>query len=81
MTLIGNYLRIRGPFKDSQEQFFIFRDGNAVLPRHVAQTLRKAISALGLKANFYGTHSLRIGRTTDLVKFGYSIEEVRHMGR
>ena len=35
---------------------------------------------LGLDDKLYGMHSLRIGRTTDLIKFNYSIEEIKIMG-
>ena len=29
----------------------------------------------------YGMHSFRVARTTDLIKYHYSLEEVKRMGR
>ena len=39
------------------------------------------ISKLGLEDKLYGMHSFRIGRTSDLVKLKYSIDEIKLMGR
>ena len=61
---------------DIMSPLFIFRDGSPVKAEHVRATLRWALTKLGLDPNFYGIHSLRIGRTTDLAKFNYSLEEI-----
>ena len=50
-------------------------------PTQVRQVLKLMIGNLSLDNNYYGMHSFRIGRTTDLIKFGYSIEAVKLMGR
>ena len=39
------------------------------------------LKRLNLEPGLYGMHSFRIGRATDLIKFNYSIEEVKLMGR
>ena len=58
----------------------MFRDGSPVRPEHARATLQWAIDKLGLDSSLYGMHSLRIGRTSDLAKFNYSIEEICRMG-
>ena len=66
---------------DQQEQFFIYRDHTAVKANDVWKVLKQAIQALGLNSDNYLVHSFRIGRTSDLIKYGYKIGEVRLMGR
>ena len=80
-NLMKHYMHIRGGYKDDNEQFFIFRDGSPVLPSHVRKVFKTLIYNLGLEGHLYGMHSFRIGRTTDLIKFGYSIEEIKLMGQ
>ena len=41
----------------------------------------KELMNLGLGANLYGMHSFRVGRNSDLIKYQYSLEEVKRMGR
>ena len=43
--------------------------------------LKACLAALGLNTTMYGMHSFRVGRTTDLIKYNYSLEEVKRMGR
>ena len=80
--VIGNYIKARGvEIKTDEEKFFIFKD-RAPVPASQARTLlRTILKNLGLNENFYGLHSLRIGRCTDLMKFNYSILEIKKLGR
>ena len=80
-SLIGNYIAARGAtYLTDDKEFFIFRDCTPVSAAMVMELLKRMITAVGLDANNYNTQSLRIGRTTDLIKYGYTIEEVRQMG-
>ena len=79
--LIRNYIKIRPQVKSMQEQFFVFSDNSPVTSTHVRNILKLAISNLGLDDRLYGYHSLRIGRSTDLIKYHYSISEVKLIGR
>ena len=79
--LTQNYISIRGSFHSEDEPLFIFRDGKPVQATHANKTLKNAIHRLGLDSSIYGFHSLRIGRTTDLLKVGYSIEKIKELGR
>ena len=79
--LVKRYIHMRGDYDSNQDQFFVFRDQSPVTPDQVRIVLRGCLEALGLDPTIYGMHSFRIGRTTDLIKANYSIEEVKRMGR
>ena len=74
-------MHVRGGYDSMQEQFFVFRDGSPVTPKHARTVLKIIINNLGLESRLYGMHSFRIGRTTDLVKLNYSIDQIKMMGR
>ena len=74
-------MKFRGNYFNEDEQFFIFADRSPVKPQHIRNTLRDLLDTLGLNSVLYDVHSLRIGRTCDLEKFGYSIQTIKSMGR
>ena len=78
---LNEYIVQRGSIDEETEPFFVFRDKTPVKPEDARILLRNILTRLGLDPNLYGMHSLRAGRTSDLVNFGYSISEVRRMGR
>ena len=80
-TLLRNYLNVRGDYQHDNEQFFIYSDGTPVTPFNARRLLKGLISTLGLNSDLYDMHSLRIGRTTDLVKHNYPIDLVKRLGR
>ena len=61
--------------------FFVFKDNSPVTPKHARMLLKCILNQLTLDHTLYGMHSFRIGRTTDLIKLNYSIDEVKLMGR
>ena len=79
--LMRKYMELRGGYRDTKEQFFVFRDLSPVTPQQARLILNTMIQHLNLNSRLYGMHSFRIGRTTDLTKFNYSIEEIKVMGR
>ena len=79
--LMTQYISMRGDFTNQQEQLFIFRDGAPVSGEQARRLLKSIFCNLGLDGTLYGMHSFRIGRTTDLIKFGYSVEEIKLLGR
>ena len=80
--LIDQYIKARGnTYASEEEALFVFRDGSPVKAKQAREVLKTAIAALNLDARLYNTHSLRYGRTGDLIKYGYSIDEVQRMGR
>ena len=81
VELIREYLNLRGPYQDESEQFFVFSDGSPLKPCHFRDLLKKLLRNLDLDPDLYDTHSFRIGRATDLLKLGYSVESIQKMGR
>ena len=79
--VINCYIQVRGNYECMSEPFFIFRDRSLVKAFQARNMLKLLITRLGLDCKNYGMQSLRIGRTSDLVKYNYSIEEVQRMGR
>ena len=79
--LLRNYIALRGDYEQDSEQFFVFRDKTPVDANQARKILKDILKILGLNPNVYGMHSLRIGRTSDLIKFNYSISEVKLLGR
>ena len=79
--LLHDFISIRGNYDSDSEQFFVFRDKFPVTAGHARNLLKSMISNLGLEARNYGMHSLRIGRTSDLIRYNYPLDEVRRMGR
>ena len=78
--LTRKYIAMRGNYIDTNEQFFIFRDRTPVTPLHLRTVLHQTLKRTGINENLYNCQSFRIGRTSDLVKMGYSIEEVKRFG-
>ena len=79
-VLMNNYMNLRGDYNKEEEQLFVFRDKPPVTPDNARKVLKLCLTGLGLDATLYGMHSFRVGRTTDLIKCNYSLEEVKHMG-
>ena len=79
--IIRHYLKIHGGYESVAEPLFVFRDKSKVASEQARKLLRICLKNLGLDATLYDMHSLRIGRASDLIKFHYSIEEVKRLGR
>ena len=77
-----NYMDIRGrEYTDELEQFFVFKDKSEVKPHHFKCTLRQLLTRINLDSSLYDVHSFRSGRTCDLERFGYSVDQIKSMGR
>ena len=63
------------------EDFFIFRGVIPVQPLNFRKTLKQMICLAGLDQSYYLTHSLRAGRSCDLLKLGFSVETIKKLGR
>ena len=69
---------MRGSYHDDNEPFFVLSDGSPLQPQLLRKTLRHILGTrLNLNASLYDFHSLRIGRTTDMFKMGYTIEQIK----
>ena len=61
--------------------FFIFKDGYPVKARHVRNVLHRAVNTIGLNSFMYDTHSFCIGRASDLMRMGVSVNKIKAVGR
>ena len=81
-TLMQNYIQLRGDdYVSNSEQFFLFRRKIPVEPHHMRSTLKKLITNIGLDARLYETHSLHIGKASDMLCRGEPIEKIKLTGR
>ena len=79
--LLRDYLVCRGGYVCDSEPYFIFRDRSPVTQTHFRVCLRLMLKLAGFQEKFYGTHSLRAGRSCDLYKLGISVETIKKIGR
>ena len=79
--LTQRYLTLRGGYKCVNEQFFIFSSGEPVSARHVSQLLKLSLKQMNFNQDLYSFHSLRSGRSCDLLKAGYTIDQIKMLGR
>ena len=79
--LIRQFIEFRGGYLTDEEQFFVFKDGTPIHHGHVRSTLRSMIKKLGLNPLVYNTHSLRTGRSVDMLRCSASIDEIKRAGR
>ena len=80
--LVNNYIENRREIQDENEPFFIFNDGTPVKAQQARSLLRLLIKHLGLNERLYNMHSLRIGRTNDLIfRCKYTISQAKIAGR
>ena len=75
------FLTLHRDYIQGNEQFFVFRDKSPLKPIMVRRVLRQVLMRIGLNPDLYSLHSFHAGRTSDLIKLGYSIEEVKCLGR
>ena len=80
-TEIRCYMDLRGSFSSDDEQFFIFRTKIPVTPVHLRIVLKRLLCRIELDSTLYDFHSLHVRRATDLIKYGYSVEQVKSLGR
>ena len=58
----------RNKFLKNTRILFVLKDGSPVKPIHFRYVLKKLIKACGLDESLHGTHSLRVGKASDLCK-------------
>ena len=76
--LLSKYLKIRG---SKPGPLFVHKNGIGVPYNKFASKLKQYIGKAGLNPKYYGTHSFRIGRCTDLVQDGFSAAQIKSIGR
>ena len=79
--LARQYFSMRGEFVHENDPFFVFRDHTPVKPMHANSVLRKMIKRINLDYSVYSFHSLRIGRSTEMMEQGCTIQQIQIAGR
>ena len=80
-TLSRKYLALCGQYMNENDSFFVFRDHTPVTPEQVNKVLKSMIKTINLDDKVYSFHSLRIGRASDMMKAGYTIDQIKIAGR
>jgi len=75
---LNDYLSVRGTGEDT---FFNDVRGKTVTRKFVADKIKLLVGIAGLDPSRFNTHSLRIGRTTDLAKEGVPEAVIKETGR
>ena len=78
---LQTYINVRGHLLQEDEPFFVYSNRAPVPAANLRKVLRSLIQNLNLDPLLYNFQSLRIGRATDLMKFGYTVEQIKCMGR
>ena len=79
--ILQHYLLMRPQCRENNQQFFVFADSSPIFPSHMRNCLRIMLRNLNLNPKLYCTHSMRIGRSCDLLKCGVSVETIKKLGR
>ena len=70
--ILGKYMKMRPQtYQTDDEPLFVFRDRTPVKPAQATAVLKDMIKLLDVEEKFYSMHSFRIGRTSDLIHFGF----------
>lgn len=80
--ILADFNKVRETTKGTVK-FFIFKTGIAVTGHAFRRALKDTLAQVGLKEvlNRYNGHSLRSGRACDLWKLGFSLSDIRYIGR
>ena len=79
-SLSRQYLNMRGNYETEDDSFFIYRDQKPVTPAHINKMLKRMVNRINLDSRVYSFHSLRIGWASDMMKAGYTIDQIKLAG-
>ena len=77
--LLREYSGIRPKYLSRTEPFFVFSDGSPVRPHQMRSVLKQMIQLAGFDPLVYNCQSLCIGRASDLLKMGVSVESIKQV--
>ena len=80
VQLLTEYNKVR-PRTKGDVQFFITKEGKPINRLDVAKVLKNSIKELGLNSENFNTHSMRIGRATQLHLNQCPGEDIKRYGR
>ena len=70
------YLALRGNYTSDDDPFFIFKGNIPVRATNVRQVLFRTLQNINLNHKLYNTQSFRIGRASDMMKYGASVDQI-----
>ena len=73
-----SYIKAR---KSSHAQLFVHKDGTPFTRNFIANRLKKDLISIGINPKNYNTHSIRIGRASDLAEKGCADTKIAEIGR
>ena len=71
--VMRDHLRVRQGYNSVSEPLFVYKDKSPVMAEQARTFLHLMISNIGLESKLYDMHSFRIGRSSDLIKYNYTI--------
>ena len=78
--VMRTFIKARGDVTSDQEPFFVFSDRSLVPANTLRVLLHKLLWNLNLQPEVFNFQSMRIGRATDMLIFGFTIEQIKRMG-
>ena len=75
------YMAICGNVKVEEDPFFIYRGNQPVKQHNFRKVLKDLLKDISLDPKNYGCHSFRYERSMDMLRLGYSLEEIKSAGR
>lgn len=80
--IISEFAEVRGRRTSTwDEPFLVHQDGSPITEYQYRENLFKLIKMVKENPNFYGTHSFRSGRATDLKRSGRTMGFIQDEGR
>ena len=79
--LMRQFLQLRTPQAISNENFFVYRNGESVKPAEMREVLRLCLSLTDKNPDHFTVHGLRAGKATELLNLGVSVETFKKLGR
>ena len=79
-ALLREYANTRIPYRNENDQFFVFSDGSPVSANNLRKCLKDTLKSAGFDCRLYSVHGLRAGRAGDLIKLGVSLDTIKRIG-
>ena len=73
---LHKYLALHGNYTSDDDPFFIFKGNIPVRATNVRQVLFRTLQNINLNHKLYNTQSFRIGRVSDMIKYGASVDQI-----
>jgi site-specific recombinase XerD len=78
---VSSFKRYIAVIPFTNKAFFLRKEGSILTSKHTWSTLKSLLQSAGYNPSEYHTHSLRIGRATDLAAKGYTDIQIALAGR